>query len=277
MSDVLDDIIILRSVYGKVGQKIYMNPVKDPRTGRYPDCVRMVDSKGDMIMSEDDKNSGRPLIPENRVFVIEDGTSFNLNDPWQKAEWLSIQFCPLIAMSRDARDAKGNLLIDGEVAEGKLRARYGVAELYVERPGQDTVKKVNKRKLIHDAETFIYEDPKGNDGRKLYARLLGRNMNHSADADVTDFLLEIASKDPQKIINLYTGGDTKLRLLFMDAKDKGVIHIKDKVYLYGDSVALGATDDACITWMKMPSNAKLLELIKRDTYPEMYFSDDEPV
>ena len=31
MADVLDDIIILRSVFGKVGQKYFMNPVRDPK------------------------------------------------------------------------------------------------------------------------------------------------------------------------------------------------------------------------------------------------------
>lgn len=78
MADVLDDIIILRSVFGKVGQKYFMNPVRDPKTGRYPSCVRPVDSKGDMIISDKDRNEGKPLIPENKVFIIEDGTTFNL-------------------------------------------------------------------------------------------------------------------------------------------------------------------------------------------------------
>jgi hypothetical protein len=273
MADVLDDIIILRSVFGKVGQKYFMNPVKDPKTNRFPNCVRPVDSKGDLIMSDKDRNSGEPLIAENRVFIIEDGTTFNLADPWQKAEWESIQHCPLIALSRDARDANGNLLIDGEIAEGKFRARYGVAELYVERPGYETARKVTKRKLIHDADSYIYGDPKGAEGRALKARLLGKHMKNAPDADVTDFLLEVSHKDPEKIINLYTGGDIAIRLLFMDAKDKHVIYIKDKVYLYGDSVALGATDDAVITWMKSPTNAKVLELIKRDTYPDMYLAE----
>lgn len=273
MADVLDDIIILRSVFGKVGQKYFMNPVRDPKTGRFPDCVRPVDSKGDMIISDKDRNGGKPLIPENKVFIIEDGTTFNLNDEWQAAEWYSIQHCPLIALSRDARDSKGNLLIDGEIAEGKTRARYGTAELYVERPGYDTAKRISKKKLIHDADSYIYGDPKGAEGRALKARLLGKNMRNAPDADITDYLLEISHKSPEKIIDLYTGGDINLRLMFIDAKDKNVIYVKNKVYLYGDSIVLGATDDAVITWMKNPTNSKVLELIKRDTYPDMYLEE----
>ena len=46
--------IILRSVYGKVNQTYFIQPCPNPRTGRLPDCVRTVDSNGDMILSEDD-------------------------------------------------------------------------------------------------------------------------------------------------------------------------------------------------------------------------------
>jgi len=104
------------------------------------------------------------------------------------------------------------------------------------------------------------------------ARILGKNMSNQPDADVMDFLLRIADKDPQKIINLYTGGDTTLRLLFIEAKEKKVIYIKNKLYLYGDNIVLGATDDAVIAWMKDAKNSKVLDLIKKDTYPDYYQS-----
>ena len=42
--------IVIRSVFGKVGQKYYLNPAKDPVTRRFPDCVKHVDSKGDLIV-----------------------------------------------------------------------------------------------------------------------------------------------------------------------------------------------------------------------------------
>ena len=102
------------------------------------------------------------------------------------------------------------------------------------------------------------------------ARILGKDMRNQPAADVIDFLTRVAEKDPQKIIKLYTGDDISLRLLFIDAKDKKVIYIKNKVYLYGDNIVLGATDDAVIAWMQEPKNQKVLELIKRDTYPDYF-------
>jgi hypothetical protein len=74
--------------------------------------------------------------------------------------------------------------------------------------------------------------------------------------------------NPNKIIQLYTGGDSAIRLLFIEAREKNVILYKDKLYYYADAV-LGATDDAAILFLKDPKNANLLKLIKQDTYPEL--------
>ena len=93
-------------------------------------------------------------------------------------------------------------------------------------------------------------------------------MDNMPDADVTDYLLQIAEQDPEKIISLYTGGDTAIRLLFIEAKDKHVIVYKNKLYMYADSV-LGATDDAVILFLKDPKNANLYKLIKKDTFPNL--------
>ena len=104
------------------------------------------------------------------------------------------------------------------------------------------------------------------------ALLLGKDMSNQPAADVVDYLLRVADKNPEKIIQLYTGGDTNLRLLFISARKKNIIRIKNKLYLYGDDIVLGATDDAVITWMKNPDNKKTLELIQKETFPD-YFPD----
>lgn len=269
-----ENIIILRSVYGKVGMKYYIQPSKNPKTGRYPDCVKTVNSVGDMILTDEERNSGKIYIKETETFVIEDGKTFNLDEPYDAAVWEAIKNCIYIAQSRDATDDKGVNLFDGPGVKGTLRPRQGIAEIYVERPGYEAQKRVSKKKKIHDAGTYILDDPRGAEGRVQMARLLGKHMRNISDADVTDYLLSIAEKDPDRIINLYNGDDIHLRLLFMDARDKHVIIVKQKLYMYGDSVCLGATDDAAITWLKDPRNRKVLELIKKDTYPDLYGVDE---
>ena len=147
--------------------------------------------------------------------------------------------------------------------------RYGTAELYIDRPGLETQRRVSRKKKVTQACNFIIEDPQGADGRLLKSKLLGKHMSNMPSSDVEDYLLTIAEKDPDKIIRLYTGDDNDLRLLLIEAKDKGVIIIKNKMYLYG-ARPLGGTEDAVIEWMKNSNNQKLVDMIKKDTYPEYY-------
>ena len=260
--------IVLRSVFGKVGMKYYIQPSRD-KNGNWPECVKQVDSFGNMIVSDAERNSGKPFIKVTETFTIEDGKTFDLTDPWDQARWEAIKNCPMIADFRGQRYAKGNLIIDGDAK------RYGRAELYIERPGVETAKKVSKRQKIHDAESYIFDDPKGAEGRLKVARILGKHMSHASDSDIKDYLLEIASRDPDKIIKLYTGEDLELRTLFLDARDKGVIRSVSGIYVYGDGISLGGTIDVVISWMRDPRNKKMLESIKRDTYPELEVTNPE--
>ena len=267
----LSNKIVLRSVRGKVGLKVLIQPCKDPKTGKYAECVKRVDSNNDMILSEKEINDPNRLyfIKESDVFTIVDGTTFDLDDVRDRFIWEAIQYCPLIAPDYYAKDQNGNSLINGTSDWNSKQPRFGVAELYVERPGVEANRRVSRNKLKLDAETYIFNDDRGYDGRVLKARLLGHRMDHMPDADVTDYLLQVAERDPEKIINIYTGGDTAVRLLFIEARDKHIIFYKNKLYTYADNVVLGATDEAAILFLKDPKNANIYKLIKRDTYPEL--------
>lgn len=277
--DLKSNIVVLRSVYGKVGQKYFIQPMRDPKTGRYPDCVKRVDSHGDMILTEKEReqesNGYIHYIPENHTFVITDGKTYNLDDIYQKAEWEAIKNCDLIAPDRYAKNDKGDYLIDGTVDKHSTRPRYGTAELYVDRPGLDASRRVTRKKLINQAINFILDDERGYDGRLLVARVLGRNMTNQPNADVEDYLISVAEKTPEKIIECYTGGDMQLRILFIKAREVKAIYKKQGLYLYGEEgTILGANDDAVIEWMKNPRNNKIMAMIRRDAYPEMFAEDD---
>ena len=274
--DFKSNVITLRSVFGKVGQKYFIQPQKG-KTGRYAPCVKRVDANDDIILTPEEllkESRGEAVyIKENEVFIIEDGKTFNLDDMYEAAVWESIKDCDLIAPDRFAKNENGDYLIDGSVNPFKTKKpRYGSAELYVEYPGLESQRRVTRRKLIVEASNHIMNDEGGYEGRLLEAKVLGRNMKNQPNADVEDYLLSIAEKTPEKIIEVYTGGDIQLRMLFIDAKEKGVIYKKNGLYLFGEdgSVTLGATDSAAIEWMKVSKNQKTLSLIRKDTYPEMF-------
>ena len=272
--DLKSNIVVLRSVFGKVGQKYFIQPQRDSR-GRYASCVKRVDAHGDIVLTQEElamEAKGEAVfIKEDEVFIIEDGKTFNLNDVHDKAIWEAIKDCPLIAPDRFAKNSKGEYLIDGTTDPKSKNPRYGTAELYIDRPGFEAQRRVTRRKLIVDASNYIMND--SYEGRLLVAKVLGRPMKNQPNADVEDYLLSIAEKTPEKIIDCYTGGDMQLRMFFIDAKEKGVIVKKNGLYLYGDNVTLGATDSAVIEWMKQSKNQKTMTLMRQDTYPEMFKED----
>ena len=269
--DIKSNIVILRSVWGKRGQKYYIQPQKDSK-GQYPACVRKVNSEGDMILKPGDDPDF--LIPEDRIFTLQDGTTFNLNDPYQAIEWQAIENCFLIAPSRFAKDGSGNYLIDGtpDIVSNSnygARSRYGRAELYVERPGLEAQQKVTRAKLELQAINYIYQY--GYEDWLTFAKVLGRNMENQPVPDVEYFLISVAKKTPEKIIEICSGGDLANRVLFITAKEHGIIRKKNGMYTYGedDDLILGASEEAVIDWMRQPKNKKTLELIRKDSYPEL--------
>jgi hypothetical protein len=200
------------------------------------------------------------FIAADQVFEIVDGTTFDLDDVVDKAKWESIEFCNWIAKDRFQRDAEGNLMIDGN------SRKYGVADLYVERPGELTKVRMDKKQLVFRASSYIYEDSETERIKKC--RVLGRNLNNAIPADVLDYLIEIAEKSPKKIIDLYEGEDWKMHLFLLDAIDRGVIRRADGIYKYDDKM-LGGSMEATITFLRDLRFKKLLDSIKRETYPEL--------
>ena len=273
--DLKSNIVVLRSVWGKRGQKYYIQPQKDSK-GQYPPCVRKVNSEGDMILKAGDDPDF--LIPEDRIFTLQDGTTFNLNDPYQAIEWQAIENCFLIAPSRFAKDANGNYLIDGtpDIVSNSnygAKSRYGRAELYVERPGLEAQQKVTRAKLELQAINYIYQY--GYEDWLTFAKVLGRTMGNQPVPDVEYFLISVAKKTPEKILEICSGGDLANRVLFITAKEKGVIRKKNGMYIYGEDgdLILGASEEAVIDWMRQPKNKKTLELIRKDAYPELHGID----
>lgn len=257
-------VIVLRSVYGKV-KECHLQPCKQPNGMNFPfvKAVRYdVNGNAEMIMSDKERNSvdSQYFVPEDEIITITDGTTFDLSNPKEKNRWLAIKDSFLIAPSRDAKDGKGISLIDGD------RTRYGLAEFYIDIPGEESARSVSKKKLITRAWKFIEEDSV--DGRLTKCKLLGRNLRNAPSSDVEEYLYNKASDNPEKIIELYTSQDVALQLLFIDARERGVIKKVNGLFMYGDDTSLGATDESVILWFKIPDNQAVLDLIKRDTYPE---------
>lgn len=256
----MENVIILRSVYGKVNNNYLIQPCPNPKTGRMPDVVKKVNVNGDMILTDAEKNSGMYFIPEDFIKTVVDGTTFDLDNPIDKAEWEAIQYCNWIAKDRSEKDENGDLVIDGN------SKRYGIADLYVEHPGEISKTRITKKQLVTKACNYVFEESLEDQRKKI--KILGKNMDHAISSDVTDYLIQLAEKDPKRIINLYEDENWKLRLFLADAIERGIIRKSDNLYKYDDRI-LGGSEDSVILFMRDIQYKKLVDSMKRETYPNL--------
>jgi hypothetical protein len=254
--------ITLRTIYKT--KEYHFQPCKQANGLNLPFVKKVrynADGESEMILSEAERNDPNSIyyIPEDADIIVTEGTTFNLDDPLENNKWLAIKDSVLIAPTRDAKDENGNLIIDGD------KYKYGQAEIWVDIPGEESEKTVKRKQLI--AKAYIYIENDSVDGRLTKCKLLGKNLRNAPASDVQAYLYDEADKNPLKVIDLYTNGDTALKLLIIDAKERNVVRKKDGLYVYGESV-LGATDDALMMYLKTATNKKILDLIKREVYPE---------
>ena len=257
-------IVTLKNVYGRE-KKYFLQPCKQKNGTNLPFVKKVrYDSNGDseMILSPNEANDPNRdyFIPEDILIEIYGGKTFDLSDPYQKNLWECIKDNPVIAPERDARDGKGVLLIDG------TQERFGRADFYVEREGEQSQRRVSRIQLVTKAYTFIENDTAA--GRLTKCKLLGKAMRHAPDTDIQDYLYTRAEKNPKEIIDIYTGSDQALKLLVIDAKDGHIIVNQSGIWMFSET-ALGATDEAIIFFLKHPDNKTILESIRDLTYPDL--------
>lgn len=275
-----NNVIVLKSAYGKTqGQTYHITPCVDPETGMLPPHIRERDAHGQLILSEEDKIKAAQTDPKKKVvflavdvpIVVQHGTTFDLENPLDRARWEAIKNSSLIAKDRMERDNKGNYKVDGGpvgVEEtGWVRGLYGSADLYVEHPGLVAKNKNDFRKLVNKAQNYILSDSL--DQLILKCRLLEKDMSRANSNDIEDWLLTQAEKNPQKIIELYTGNSTAARLLLVEAVDKGVIIKKEGFYYFGDDIVIGRSQDKAVEYLMDPEHNVIVEQIKKETFPQL--------
>lgn len=256
--------ITLRNVYGRE-KRYFLQPCKQKNGTNLPFVKKVRHTEtgdSEMILSPNEMNDPNRdyFLPEDLLIEIYGGKTFDLDNPYEKNLWEAIKDNPLIAPERDAKDKDGVLLIDG------TKERYGRADFYIEKEGELSRKRVNRIQLVTKAYTFIEADSTA--GRLTKCKLLGKSMRNAPDTDVQDYLYSRAEKNPNEIIELYTGSDQALKLLIIDAKDKRVITKQNGIWMFSETM-LGATDESIILYLKNPENSAIYESIKGLTFPDM--------
>ena len=255
MINDLDDKIHIVCLYGPVhaGARIY--PVRNPKTGEFPSCIRKVNSYGDIIYQKND-DPGEYFVKETDSFVVKSGTDFDLSNDVEKKNWEAIKFSDLIFDSKGKFDEKGNVVVE---PTDKIPAS---AIFTVERIADETKKRNDSKRLKNKALNFIYQD--SDTGLALKAKVLGCFIKNSTREEIEEFVTNFAEKNPEKVIELYTGSDMKLHLIFLYAKEKNILINKGGIYVYGESNMIGRTEDDCVKFFKEPNNKVITDKIIKE-------------
>lgn len=255
MINDLDDKIHIVCLYGPVhaGARIY--PVRNPKTGEFPSCIRKVNSYGDIIYQKND-DPGEYFVKETDSFVVKSGTDFDLSNDVEKKNWEAIKFSDLIFDSKGKFDEKGNVVVE---PTDKIPAS---AIFTIERIADETKKRNDSKRLKNKALNFIYQD--SDTGLALKAKVLGCFIKNSTREEIEEFVTNFAEKNPEKVIELYTGSDMKLHLIFLYAKEKNILINKGGIYVYGESNMIGRTEDDCVKFFKEPNNKVITDKIIKE-------------
>ncbi len=255
MSNMQNKVLILRSTFGK-GMEYHIEPCRDSR-GNWPDCVRQVDSKGDVIMTRKDVEEGLDAnhIKVTDVFSFKDGSTLDLSIPYEANIWTAVKNSPLIIEDRWRKTTQGELIINSSNAV-----------LYVEEVEREAERVVSKKELKFKAERYVFEKPIG-ELRKI-CKVLGSDLSNVSENEVKEFILSIVEKNPRKVINLFESEDTSYRILLLEARAQRIITVRDGLS-YFQEVLLGGSDDAVVLYLKDSKNKTIYNLILKEVYPEL--------
>lgn len=229
-------IITLKAVYKNAGA-FTVCPVKDPnRPGFYMGVERL---------SDDEKKKREYYVdPEKLNLKIKDGRVFDLSKIVDRLNWEWVKHIPEIAMSYE----------QAQHSSYEVRCYVKIEEV----ESQKTVSRIN---LKLKALNLVDQDEPLNYSAR--ARLLGMDMRGQTTLSQKEFLLEEAERSPQKVINVYNSDTLGVRLLLLNALDKGIINFDQSIYSY-NTVALGMNEDAVVEFLTRPINQPLRDLIQRD-------------
>jgi hypothetical protein len=241
-----DKVIELRSVY-KQG-KHTVQPAWDKRSNWWAGVERLSDEdkKGrkHYITVADKRDDGS----NNSRFVLENGVTFDLNEPQDKITWAWVKHLPMVAPSFAA-------------------AQSSKAVFYVHIEGREADLSNAFSDLVYQAMKYVMEDPTTNYENR--ALLLGHDMEGQAPSVVKQFLMDTAKKNPEKIMHIFRSKTMKMDLLYVSAKRLGLItedHESGNIK-YGRQV-IGTTEKGAIAFLR--ENSDLLDLLEREVKPEYF-------
>tara|TARA_R110000796_G_scaffold179502_8_gene296028 strand:- start:555 stop:1412 length:858 start_codon:yes stop_codon:yes gene_type:complete len=238
-----DKIILIKSVY-KNGKRT-IQPSFDEDSGSWAGVDRVTDEDKKKLKYFVTVGNVGPDERLNTTVVLKAGLEFDLSKELDALNWKWVKHDTSLAMSHE-------------------QAQSGKAEFYVHIVGRESEQSNKSDELMFDALQCVMKDATTELSNR--ALLLGFDMSDEPPATVKQFLLSTAKKNPKSILNVYRNKSMRINLLFVKAKQRGIITVNntDSVIKYGVTI-LGVSDESAIAYLQQ--NEDILELLQREVDP----------
>jgi hypothetical protein len=227
-----DKVITLKSVF-KAG-KYTVQPAKDPTKNWFHGIPRL---------SEDEKKSLEYWTEPSSQLTLVDNYEFDLNDPIQKANWEWVKHLPCVAWSFEEAQKTPS------------------AQFYVYIAGREARDANKGSDLKYKAVKYIMEDsPVNYENRAL---ILGNDLSGESPEEIKKILIETAERQPLRIIAAYEAKNLSIKLLYLRAKQKGVIKMQEGMILFGSNV-MGVNEEGCLAFLQSSEHKQILDLLEKE-------------
>jgi hypothetical protein len=227
-----DKLIVLKSVF-KNG-KYTVQPAKDLVKNWFHGVPRL---------SEDEKKKLDYFTTPDSKLILIDGMEFDLNDPVAVENWKWVKHLPCVAMSFEEAQKTPS------------------AQFYVYIAGREAREANKNSDLKFKAIRYIMEDsPVNYENRAL---ILDNDLAGESPEEIKKILIEIAERQPTRVIAAYEAKNLSIKLLYLKARQKGIVKSQDGMILFGSNV-LGVNQEGALAFLQTKEHSQILDLLEKE-------------
>jgi len=229
--------IILKSSFGKTDQKLHCQPVRIGRSDRFYGVPFTIEEK-ELYK----KIYGYEFSIEHAVETLEEGYTFDLHktDHIAKAYWA---------------------LMNDSIALDNDELKYGKKYFYVYNPKEaesSKIQTIKKRKKASDTvESLTPEE------MLYYGVMLDLPARSISNEQLYILLNDKAVMEPDKILAVANDPDKPIRMLLDNLVQYRIIVIRDGYYMLPDGTPVAPSEEAVISYLKMPQNADQVNALRK--------------
>jgi hypothetical protein len=135
------------------------------------------------------------------------------------------------------------------------------AQFYVHIAGREAREQNKISDFKYKAMKHIMEDsPVNYENRAL---ILDNDLSGESPEEIKKILLDIAARQPLRIIAAYEAKNLNIKLLYLQAMQRNILEQKEGMILFGSNI-LGVNMEGALAYLQTKEHNKILELLEKE-------------